>query len=194
VIIPDGFGTATFRYRALLNGQTCTFSFGYAIDPNVSVTAEAGEIDSNWILSVPVSLLNADWEYGSVYILRNRDDVFESADQGAAVVGTRANPSPSPAVSVGVTKHTAQAGKEFRGRAYLPSGFITEGDLNAIGQMDATELGDLQTAIDEFPGRMTGDGLPLQLLHSDPLTAPTSITGLTVRSFVRTQRRRQKLV
>jgi hypothetical protein len=194
MIIPDGFGVATFRYRALLNGQTITFSFGYAIDPNVSVTAEAGEIDSNWILSVPVTLLNNDWEYGSVYVLRNRDDVFESADQGAAVAGTRVASSPSPAVSVGVTKHTAQAGKEFRGRAYLPSGFITEVDLNAIGALDATEQSDLQDAVDEFPGRMTGDGMPLQLLHSDPLTAPTSITGLTVRSFVRTQRRRQKLV
>lgn len=192
-VMPDGFGVVTIKFEPIGGQGPRVITWAYDIDDQTSVEAELATIETNWILAFPVSMLSDDWRYLGASLIRQTTTALQSADQAAAIAGTRAVAAPSPAVSLGITKNTAQAGRAFRGRVYLPAGFLSEADVDEYGAIDSTWVSTVQDAADDWKANMASDNRFLRLLHNDAMIAPTAVSALVARPYVRTQRRRQRL-
>lgn len=110
---------------------------------------------------------------------------FSLAVSGAKWTGTAGAGDFVPAASIVVTHRTAQRGRSFRGRTYIP--FIGESSLvnGAISSITAT-----QTAWTAFVAAMSAAANPLVVatyLHG----SFSVVTSCTVQSIAGTQRRRQ---
>lgn len=188
--IPDGFGEAVIRYQNVADGQVFVTTFGF--DDNGVLTPDntAAQIRDRWLLSNPSAGILNSYIFTGCHVLMNRAGVLMAGDAIAANAGTVAAAAVSPAVSMCVTKRTAAAGRKFRGRMYLPPAFLSEANVDTIGQIDAATKAGRQGAMNALLAGLTADLSPMVLLHRD-LTAPTVVTSLLVRTSVRTQKRRQ---
>lgn len=106
---------------------------------------------------------------------------------GAAVPGGEGGDQLIPNTTPILKKTTALGGRKNRGRMYLP--VLRDGHVGPDGLIDATPLGDLNTAIDDYVTAMNGHDMTAFLFH-DSAEVPTEITGLVFESKVGTQRGR----
>lgn len=118
----------------------------------------------------------------------------EFLDSGAAVAGTAAGDLLPPQVALVVTLRTAQAGRSFRGRVYLPG--FGEASNSATGT--ATPLTGAVNFVTAIKSALITSGLDLGVIHR-PTAAPlpvtagfiTTVTAIVTRDGVwDTQRRR----
>lgn len=108
--------------------------------------------------------------------------------------GTSSRESTAPALALMVTKNTALGGRKNRGRNYMPWA-LADSDVAENGAVNPTRLTSWQTALDTYLDNLEGGAGSLldgaYILHTDPLTAPTQVTGFSPNPAIRTQRRRQ---
>lgn len=197
--IPDSYGVATMTWAnaTLSSPVSCTMAYrvlGGSADPD----AEAERIWGYWTgIAAPctASKMRVTWSFESVSVLQRRiDGVLEASTFSAPIAGTMAGtdglqPAYSPLC---VAKITANAGRQFRGRMYPPMTWGGEASVALQGQIDTVAaLPSIRAAYGAMFSDWDGSlGGPV-LLHSNPATLPTSITGLIVRPVVATQRRRK---
>ena len=96
------------------------------------------------------------------------------ASTGAATPGTGAGDALPPGTALVVTERTAQAGRAFRGRIYLPG--LDVGALQANGQASAATVTDATAFINEVATAMSGQGLT-QCLAQPARNAYTGTKG-----------------
>jgi hypothetical protein len=100
----------------------------------------------------------------------------------------------SPAVTYCIKTQTALAGRQFRGRFQLP--WAVESEVGEDGVVDGTVVGDYTVAAEVFRNALFSDATKLRaarLLHTRVATAPTTITGMHMRTTVGTVRKRQRV-
>lgn len=115
---------------------------------------------------------------------------FAGGGKGASV-----RESTSPALALMITKRTALGGRKNRGRTYYPWA-LAESQVDEMGTIAAVGLTAWTTAAaqalagfdNEAPNSFLGGAY---LLHSDPATPPTPITGWIPNPVIRTQTQRQ---
>lgn len=95
-----------------------------------------------------------------------------------------------PAACTLVSLRTAQRGRSFRGRLYLP--FVAE-SVQAAGLITSVLLADQRDAWTTFIGDMQGDNADV-VVASYVLAQKGSVTSATVEAALATQRRRQSRV
>jgi len=127
------------------------------------------------------------------YVLLNDSGVLTTDVNTTHVVGTSSFDAPPRNVSLICNKHTARAGRQFRGRCAIPNCFIDESDVDDNGTIGSS-LAALQAAATITLALCLASNYPLYLLHGPvfPLDAPppTPINSLTLNPLVGTQRRR----
>jgi hypothetical protein len=94
-----------------------------------------------------------------------------------------------------VRKVSQFAGRQYRGRLYLP--YVNSVGITQTGQLQPTELTSLTTATAAITSNLVGatpNVSDLVILHADPLSGPvpppTTVSALAATGFVATQRRR----
>lgn len=113
-----------------------------------------------------------------------------------AVVGTLSVNSAPPNCSMLIQKRTGNAGRNMRGRIFMPPAMIFDADIDAAGNMGGTLVAAHQLLWTEWLTESSSAGVALMLIHlydpelSEPTVAPTPITQLVVQSKLATQRRR----
>lgn len=123
---------------------------------------------------------------------------------GAAAAGTGAvDPLPSE-VALVATLRTAQAGRSFRGRVYLPG--FDAGSLTATGNATAGTVTDATNFMSEVASALTGEGMTLCIaqparaaytspngtVHAARPAGTADVTSQTVRDAVFDSQRRRK--
>jgi len=106
-----------------------------------------------------------------------------------AVAGLAARNSPPPQVACVIRKRTANVGKAYRGRIFMP-GLLDETNVDELGVISGAGVIAIQARADAWLASRAGILTNLWLFHQKSLVLPTRITQLLVQPIVRTQRRR----
>lgn len=104
------------------------------------------------------------------------------------VPGVQGGDAISPQVALLVSKTSGLAGRQNRGRMYIPG--QSETNVDGAGVVLPTFRTTAQNAVDVLLGDLDTLETPMVILHVDPADTPTPVTALTVRNKVATQRRR----
>lgn len=140
------------------------------------------------------------WSIAKMYALQNTGGTMTAATNLTPVVGTATGSvTPSPNVSVLVTKHTAFAGVRYRGKMSVPPCNIDESSVSQAGVIGSLIVSARQSEWDFAYTLLTVAGMNPYLFHAPskpgtvhPTTVPgrTPMTGWTVQPLVGTNRRR----
>jgi hypothetical protein len=143
-----------------------------------------------WPTSVHMSALHA---------LIGNDGPPMAGDYSSDATGSRVGVSLAPpAVSMILTRKTAFAGRQYRGRIFLP--FANETNINSAGTLDPSDvtiLTNIGIALDAIPaGSPSANINSWVILHREPKTgsvpSPTPVTVHLASNRVATQRRRME--
>lgn len=179
--IPAGYSRVSFDYSGFSTVGSKP-SFGFTIDrpPSEEITSTLAAwwdtwmkpyVDSNAVLERVVTRS----EVGFYELL-----VGESGDAGGSFQ--------PPQVSVLVKLATGQAGRNKRGRMYLPF-MLLDGDVDSTGAIASITVANTQGILDELVGVLATEEAQLCIGHSTELE-PTPVTSVVVQGIAATQRRR----
>lgn len=198
---PIGYGyfAATFSLTGTSRNQVNTWGFqnaaGYSSAGSALLAAYIAFTGTNDIYD-PANYVTT-MSLIQFYCLLNVGGLLFSAENVNPVPGTSTFNPVSPNVSGVVNKHTALAGRQYRGRVALPSGFLDEADVDRDGHIGPSAA-HLQTCLNNTKAVMAGLNLPLVLLHAPNHVGftppPTAISSLTMSTVVGTSRRRLKRI
>ncbi len=200
--LPPGYGTFTQTWTVTGGPHDMVNVWGFSNVGNFTAAGALSNLSAAFNaagrLTEPAGYANVGHLY-SQYVLLNVAGTLYSSLSVTNNVGTATFDPPSPAVSMIVNKHTAIAGRKFRGRASLPNIFIDEADLSAGGAMDPGYVALYQASANLTLAAAASNNVPLMLVHSYDdaapipiLTFPTTISALTVNPIVGSQRKRQR--
>jgi len=190
--IPVGFGQAVFTFKVAGDNEEMLTTLGFATDADTSAerTGVADLFFDAWrdnLTGMHVSTCDL-----------NRVDVYFGTTGGTIPStstlppngGTGGTGMLPPNTSILIRKLTNQAGRKNRGRMYVPG--TPESIVDNVGLLGATNETSYNNQLELFRTQvlLAGNVTGLRILHSDPLDAPTEITGFKVDPKVATQRRR----
>lgn len=202
LVIPFGFAQAKFRFRLSSDPEeaitTCGLDVAGAPDPT-DPDAIALSAATAWITSYPSTLLFTAWTFVGVDIALGQADDDPDVVGSVVVnqVGTKvAGALPQNCASL-VHKRSSLGGQRGRGRFYLPSGYLTESEVDGGGLIFGSTLTGLQTAAGSLLASFVAEDLEAVLLHAvstapvpSPTPDPSAITSLEQDPIIATQRRR----
>jgi len=110
------------------------------------------------------------------------------AEAQVSIAGTNNQPPPPPQVASLFTKVSGLAGRQNRGRMYLPA--LEEGAIDNGGLYNASVFAVLGSRSDTFLTDMDTSGQAMHILHTSALIAATPVIALEASRKVATQRRR----
>lgn len=192
LVIPDNYGVASAILELTDSGERVTTTFAFHNTHLDDAPTNAALISGKWMDNFTIGSLTDSYTYIGMYVIEKIGGVLQSAQTSDSLVGTVHDNPPSPAVSVCVTKQTSYAGKAYRGRMYVPAGYLLESEINAAGKISDAQFGSIVTQATGLLADLDTAGVPMYLLHRSAI-APTPVNDLLVRQLVRTQRRRQRL-
>lgn len=192
LILPVGFTSHAFYFRHSTVSRSMITTFAGDVDAPPFTQANNGTLYNDLVAALAPLYDNA-WSFAQLVTLVGVDGPTQRFVTAGASTGSRSSvESASPNVTYLLSKQTGLSGRKFRGRSYLPCS--NEQAVNENGSISPTEVNNIQTAagliLEAF---QTGGGNNLNrmvLLHSEPVTPPTTVTLLTAGTFVATQRRR----
>jgi hypothetical protein len=193
VIIPNGFGQVSQEF--IIDGGDHPFMVvtGHVIAPAGTVQGLADDIKGAWQGQVFLNTTRgSNLRLGKTRaLLRNASGQLEAAENTTIVTGTQTPGAyPPPNVAVLVRKRTSFAGRQFRGRMYLPGFFLNEANIGSTGIIDAAAVTAIQGWMTSWLSTVNASNYALRLLHESGVVPPTAVTSLTAESTVATQRRR----
>lgn len=187
VFIPNSFGQATLVFSTPGPSGPAMMTFGFDGNPS-DPDGDATLIQASWAAAGTLR-----FQQDSNTVL-NEVRVLERTVGGELVAGLNTTTAAggasgtgaSPQVAALIQKLTGLAGRNRRGRFYMP-GALAVGET---GQWNASTLTNLQNAADAFLAELTSRSIIMHLLHVDPADTPIGITELRAAAIVGTQRRR----
>jgi hypothetical protein len=109
-------------------------------------------------------------------------------ERALAVAGKSLAGSAPPQVAWLLQKQTGLAGRQNRGRMYVPG--VREVIVDTAGNIINPDYANAQTAFTAFFNDLATNNVPMYILHTSPVIAPTEVTSLQLSRKVATQRRR----
>lgn len=126
----------------------------------------AAELSANWRLYFTAADLDSNWEDNGIDVLINRGGSLLTGTGGADLSGTASRTSMPIGAAFVLRKRTGIAGRAYRGRCYLPAGFIAESAVDEAGNIDATVLGNYEANWNTFIGALGVADLNMVLVHT----------------------------
>lgn len=193
LIIPEFYAQAVYRFALAGDSEEMLTTIGIDNFGPAEGTAIANDLQDDFNAAFPAATFSVGYTFLGVRLYGGpgpAHTVYESS--GPPVAGTNSGPAMPQNVAFLVTKRTAQAGRRFRGRMFLPPFLIGEDSISIIGKLAPAQLAALQDRVDAW--LMDPPAYPKVLLHDDSgvsaLPAPTPITQLVLSDTVATTRRR----
>lgn len=200
--IPNGFGQVSVRIQTPAAGGPAFITWGIRSDlgddASVITAAVRDAIDTafNQALTWAATFTDEyDPDQVNVLYRSSTGDLFSFVANLTISPGV-AQDAESPQVAVLVKKSTQFAGRQFRGRMFIPG--IRQAAVGDDGNLTVGAVNSVQTMVDAGADSLlqqhASRDVPMVLLHNEPLTGPTPvpsvIDNLFVESLVATQRRR----
>ena len=196
---PPGYGIYTRTYGPVGGPHDCVNVFGF--QNTIGSTAAVAIAAQDTLMTAagrPYVLadLAFTWEYRGSYCLVNNGGLLSSAVVPAAAAGTGAANVVGPGTSIVVSKTTALAGRQFRGRVAFPGGFLAEGDVDPAGVLNGAFVAALQAKWNNLNTAWFASPYKPVIIHGPfgtppaPGPNPTGILSFFVTSLSGSQRRR----
>jgi hypothetical protein len=185
--IPDGFGQATLVFEIPGPGGPAMVVFGVADNEANTPDANAALIGSHWSATDSMQ----DGQDQSCILRESRLLVRRSGNLQAGIdfpdtAGALAGTGAPPQVAFLFQKLTGFAGRNRRGRLYLPGAPSSPED----GIFPAATVTLMQGRADTFMTALASASLDMMLLHVSEVDPPNAVTELSAQGLSATQRRR----
>lgn len=182
--IPVGFAQATINYAGpTVTGKAATV-LGFSLGEEGTLQGLCNGIEAAYNVNL-APYLHTAFTVTSVRAVDN-ENVHEKA---VNIQGQMTGDLAPPNASLLVKKTSALRGRKFRGRNYWP-GLMKDQNVLDDGTLIAGYVADMADAFDGFNTDLFTLGYFSVILHNDPETVPTPVTGGGVESRIATQRRR----
>ena len=194
VIIPVGFGQATFVWTVAGKADEMNFTCGYTLSSDFTEDPAAAAIRGYFVAaSRPFIAANIStgFKFEGVRVTANRGTGPILGQDMTATTGTAAQLALPTNCCVLLRKTTARGGRKGRGRMFLPAGVIGEAQVNQVGEIDASSLTAMQTQYTAAVNAWIAGPYKPVLLHEDG-SAPDNILAMTLQRVIATQRRRMR--
>lgn len=194
--IPPGYGLWTFYLQHASTQHIALTTLGFKMDASPWTQSNNDGVLASFRTAF-LTLWDNEITFARLVTLSGNDGPLIRTESTGTSTGTRtATLTLPPQVTYVLSKRTAFAGRQFRGRMYLP--FVSSTNVSQQGAVNATEQTIVNTAMTAFRTDVrAAAGLNVDdfyLLHATPLLGstpdPTLITSTGCGSFVGTQRRR----
>lgn len=191
--LPEGYVQATYIFQGVGLPRGATMVIGHTDPGTGSATDVAESLMAAWRLDWG-GRTDADNGLGEVSVVINRGGELLAGTTTGEPSGDHAAFEPLPPnCSAIVKKVTEFAGRNNRGRMYLPSIHLAEGLVTRDGFIDVTLLGPLQDAASDWLAELQTGSLDPVVLHTEghpDANTPTLVVNLAVEKQIATQRRR----
>lgn len=118
----------------------------------------------------------------NTYVLANFGGLLFVDNNPTVITGTATLNPPPLNTAVIIRKNTAVAGRQYRGRMFVPPLGVDEASISAAGIITPTQVTAISLAWESFRVALVGQGLTPYLTHSPPLAGPTPPDTL-IQSF-----------
>nr|CRY96031.1 hypothetical protein [uncultured prokaryote] len=196
---PIGFGVATMHWAQAGGLTDLTVTCAYDASSGAAQDA-ADAIESYWTVGdspCDPAFMTVGWTFIGTSVLHNESGLLTAAVSYDNIAGTAADiNTPVPAYTpLVITKRTAGAGVQYRGRMFPPLTYEDAEGVLPTGALDGMLRGLIQDKYDNLFALWDGGGWKPHLLHNPPMVgmapAPTHLASFQVQGAVGTQRRRK---
>jgi len=191
--IPPGFFNAHYRWAFAGSSHSMSFAIAGGLDDAVEPNLLATELSTAFTTGYGMSNVYSNWTFHGVYVEVGNDGPDLSGEFDPAAPGTAGSGAfPPMNTSLIWKKKTSFAGRKYRGRIYVPTISLVEGDVDSVGNIDTTVQGVVAGNFNDFLSQIATEVPELNglfLLH-EGATAPTQVVDWILESMVATQRRR----
>ena len=191
-VIPSGFAQINWKFTGTSAPRGAEVTLGVNISSFAGSAADAAAAAITAYNDNVDPITPATVTLASVLVKFGPNATGPSAEVPSGNAGSGGGASASPNVAWLVHKVTALGGRAGRGRMYWPG--VQESEVDPSGTLSSAFVTGAQTAMDGFLADLGTALLIPVVLHSEtsPLSAPTTITELTVDGVAATQRRRMR--
>lgn len=197
-VIPPGFGLVALRHTLAGDNEAMFVTFGVEFLTTPGAQAHAINICDAWqVAGGPLDSMSNLYTFTGAVLSVGQDGGPPVIVEEPRSAPGRDTSSPLPQnCALLVRKRTNLAGREGRGRMYVPG--FSEGNTTATGGIPSANLTATQTRYNTFFSNLSeppdAGAVNMVILHTWPqlgaLPAPTPVTSLVVDAVVATQRRR----
>ena len=182
--IPTGYAQATLTYSGpTVSGKAATV-LGFSLGEEGTLTGLVDGLEAAFIAHLS-AIQHDSFTLTNIRAVDN-ENVHEKS---VSIEGNASSDLAPPNVALLIKKTSNLRGRQHRGRNYWP-GFLFDGYIRDDGTISPVEVAGLDTAFSDFNDELVGLGYFPTILHNDPGTTPTAVTGGGIESRVATQRRR----
>jgi len=188
MFIPVGFGVATLVFDIPGPGSPAMVTLGYDADLLESADDNAAGIRTAWNASGSMrTQMDSSATHRETRVLRRSSlgDLVAGIDTTSQAGGAAGTGAP-PQVAMLFQKSTGLAGRNRRGRLYLPAPIA----VAETGVWSAAQITGANNSAAIFLAALATDDNPMFLLHTSEVDPPNEVTALQVAPVVATQRRR----
>lgn len=194
LVVPVGFGEATFIYSLSGDPERMTTSLGFRSTGGTTeadlATAGADLVlawGDNW--HPTAADLNDQWTWVGAFLRINASDTGEKeVETNVNLVGTNVDATTDPQnIAILIKKLSGFSGRKNRGRMFVPPFSLGQNATSPTGMLDPAFVAGTQVVADAL---VAPDTCQTVILHTSALDDPVDIATLVVENQIATQRRR----
>ena len=185
----NGFGQATLEFTTLGPGGNAMVTFGFSENGLNPPDLLAQNCRVAWTDTDSMHrLIDTEATLLETRVLIRRGGQLLAGIDTVSVPGQSSSVAGSPQVAALFQKQTGFAGRNRRGRMYVPN-VLSPGQTGVYTPAHVTVS---QGLADTFMQNLVSVGTPMYLLHTDPVDPPNEVNELVAQATVATQRRRMR--
>jgi hypothetical protein len=189
--VPDGYGRASHIFTSDNADHTCVLTYHFLDDGVVNLDSLSNGLSGQWVSAFDLSELDNGWNVGAVNVLVNRGGAELTGSYPTMQNGTAAVEPEPIGICVCLRKRTGFVGRAYRGRVFLPAGYLGVLAVDDDGTIDANRRDDLTAFWSDFIDNLTSAGYPMYLVSAD-LSRKTLVTSGDCAPKVSFLRRRNR--
>lgn len=185
--IPEGFGQGTWEFDIAGPGGPAMVVMGFEDSPGNNPDAIAATLGAAWTASGSLREgQDTSCILREVRVLIRRGGDLLPGVAAVNTAGALSGDAAPPQVSFLFQKLTGIAGRNRRGRMYLPGSPDPEED----GVYPGATVTLMDGRAEDFRQQLITDGIPIHILHVDSEDTPTPVIEFRGQAVCATQRRR----
>ena len=175
---PNGHGYAAISITTAGSPHTSVITFGFLNVLNVTATACNTALRTAMNTGTTpfiASQMFTGFTIVNTYVLVNTGGFLSVSNDPTAVGGTLSGSAPPLNTAAVIRKNTGFAGRQYRGRMFMPPTRISESDVSVAGVISGTSLSASNSTWNTFYFNLGTQNLLPVIIHGAPLSGPTPV-------------------
>lgn len=194
---PPGFGYFAIVHQVTGSTHTPTVTCGFQNGGSFTAAAANAALRAAMVSGTnfwDVANFSNAYLVQSTYVLVNIGGLLYTDTNVVPIAGTASIATPPINTAAIIQKRTGVAGRQYRGRMFMPPMNVAEGDVSIAGIIGGASFTNLGTYSTAFYGGLVAQAMTPYLLHEAPLVgappAPTIITSFAPTQLIGSYKKR----